>query len=653
MRKRVAWGTVLPGLAVFLSAWSAAAADLATTPKDFIVEPPTLLSLGFEWKIDGDSNRTAHVEVAYRKRGDKEWRVGLPLLRLDGEQLKFAPLDYTAPNEFAGSILNLEPATDYECRFTLVDPDGVNGPAEKLVTVKTRAEPMPAPGGNIYHVYPPGFTGTKQQPAFTGLLAAYYTGSSHSDWANAFPVRVRPGDTILVHAGVYQDDRFHYGGLKPGEPAPGTPFDGTYYLTASGTPDKPIVIKAAGDGEVVFDGGGAQNLFNLLAGNYNYFEGITIRNTNVAFLLGWKNIAGSSGFTLKHSRLENVGRGVEADWSGSKNFYIADNVFIGRHDPNRLVGWFGPIWTNTPGYPAPITSEYAVKVYGQGHVVAYNAVSNFHDGIDNATYGNPDGTPNEIADRLPASVDFYNNDIRNSADNCIEADGAARNIRVFQNRCFNGGERALSAQPIFGGPAYYFRNIVYNVPQGGSFKFHGNPAGVLVYQNTLIGELGYMMPASNTHFLNNLVLAQGALPEAFSVGTFTNYTSSDYNGFRPNPNGASNFAWDSPAFDVVADYTSKLVKRSFRTLDEYRQATKQDQHSILVDYDVFKNVTLPDKNDITRLYDPAAFDFSLRDGSPAIDAGTVIPTITDGFTGTAPDLGALEVGQKPPHYGPR
>ena len=43
------------------------------------------------------------------------------------------------------------------------------------------------------------------------------------------------------------------------------------------------------------------------------------------------------------------------------------------------------------------------------------------------------------------------------ADNCIEADGGARNIRVFRNRCFNSAGGALSAQPIFGGPLYFYQ----------------------------------------------------------------------------------------------------------------------------------------------------------------------------------------------------
>ena len=427
-----------------------------TVAGDFVIEPPTLVSLGFEWRISGDDNRNARVDVTYRKKGEQQWRKGLPLLRLQHEQVSGgAPRDggvhyfnYVAPNMFAGSLLNLEPDTEYECRFVLSDPDGVKGKAEKTVMVRTRKEPQPAEGGRVYHVYPFGYKGAKQQPAFTGLLAAYYMGSDESDHSNVMPPRVRPGDIILVHAGLYKDNRFIYSGFDRTIAAYGTPFDGTYYLTESGTPDKPIVIKGAGDGEVIFDGDGCQNLFNLMAANYNYFEGITVRNTNVAFLLGYKNIAGSSGFTLKHSRLEDVGRGVEDDWSGSKNFYIADNVFIGRHDPQKLQSWWTPaVWAKFPGYPALITSEYAVKIYGQGHVVAYNYVANWHDGIDVATYGDPDGTPNELPDRVPDRIDFYGNDFYNMADNCIEADGGAHNIRVFRNRCFNSAGGALSAQP--------------------------------------------------------------------------------------------------------------------------------------------------------------------------------------------------------------
>ena len=633
-----------------------------TTPGEFIVDPPTLLSLGFAWKISGDDNRNAQVDVTYRKRGEQQWRKGLPLLRLQHEQvLGGLPRDggrhfysYIAPNMFAGSLLNLDPGTEYECRFVLSDPDGVKGKAQKTVFARTRQEPQPAAGGHVYHVYPFGYQGTKQEQAFTGLLAAYFMGSDQSDHSNALPPRVQAGDIILVHAGVYKDSRFTYGGFDRTVAAYGTPFDGTYYLTQSGTPDKPIVIKGAGDGEVVFDGDGCQNLFNLMGGNYNYFEGITVRNTNVAFLLGLKNITGSSGFTLKHSRLENIGRGVEDDWSGSKNVYIADNVFIGRHDPSKLQSWFTPaVWAKFPGYPAPITSEYAVKLYGQGHVVAYNYAANWHDGIDIATYGDPDGTPNPIEDRLPVSIDFYNNDFSNMADNCIEADGGARNIRVFENRCFNSAGGAFSAQPTFGGPLYFYRNLVYHATTGGPLKFVDTPAGVLVYQNTFVGQGRLVGPASNVHFLNNLILGDGFADPILNLRTYTNYSTSDYNGFRPNPNVEDAFEWNSPPFEVSADYQHDPVTRHFRSLEEYGKATRQERHSILIDFDIFVKVGIPDKSDPQHLYKPEDFDFRLKPASRAVDAGVLLPSITDDFTGLAPDLGAYELDRPLPHYGVR
>ena len=44
----------------------------------------------------------------------------------------------------------------------------------------------------------------------------------------------------------------------------------------------PIAIKAAGDGEVIFDGNGNFALFDVRAADYTYFEGITFRNAEIA-----------------------------------------------------------------------------------------------------------------------------------------------------------------------------------------------------------------------------------------------------------------------------------------------------------------------------------------------------------------------------------
>lgn len=47
----------------------APSAAIRVTPGELFVEPPTLINLGFEWRIDGDANRNAKVEVSYRKSG--------------------------------------------------------------------------------------------------------------------------------------------------------------------------------------------------------------------------------------------------------------------------------------------------------------------------------------------------------------------------------------------------------------------------------------------------------------------------------------------------------------------------------------------------------------------------------------------------------
>src|SRR5690606_12330449 len=201
-------------------------------------------------------------------------------------------------------------------------------------------------------------------------------------------------------------------------------------LTASGTAERPIVIRAASDGPVIFDGDGNAVLFDVTAADHIHFDGLTFRNTEVAILAGRKRILGSSGLTVRNSRFEDVGIGITSDWSGSKDFYIADNVFVGRQIPDHLMGWIGRTWQQFPDFPVEMRSNVAVKVYGSGHVVVHNDISHFHDGIDHASYGTPDRDANGqiVRERMPVSIDIFGNDIYNVDDNCIEADGAMHNI---------------------------------------------------------------------------------------------------------------------------------------------------------------------------------------------------------------------------------
>src|SRR5439155_1869427 len=105
---------------------------------------------------------------------------------------------------FAGSILLLEPDTSYELKLTLTDPDG--GEASKTLSARTIAEPVASSTARIVNVSPGANT----------IAAA--------------DKNAKPGDILLLHAGVYP------GAIK---------------LRRSGERDKPIVWRGAGDGEVI------------------------------------------------------------------------------------------------------------------------------------------------------------------------------------------------------------------------------------------------------------------------------------------------------------------------------------------------------------------------------------------------------------------
>jgi hypothetical protein len=630
----------------FLLAFAFAQAQDATQAGHFTVEHPTLLNLGFEWAISGDANRNASVSVEFRRVGESAWREAMPLVRVGGERVfrTREHLDYTVPDGFAGSILNLEPGTEYECRFELSDPDGTSGESSRTARVTTRTEPQPYTGGSTLHVYPPYHEGERIEPHFTSVLQAYY-GSGLGDWSVVWERRVQPGDTILVHAGLYKNDRLNY--VDPMM----TPFDGTMSLTIKGTAERPITIKAAGDGEVVFDGAGNHRIFDVMASAHHIFDGLTIRNTDVGIFAGQKEVLGAVGLTVKNCRFEDVGFGVWTEYAGSSDFYVADNVFLGRNERNLLVGWTGPLWASAGPYGShEMRSYYAVKVYGPGHVIAHNAIAYFHDAIGISTYGTPEADP----DRRASSIDIYNNDMHMSGDDYVETDGGVHNIRVFNNRGVNAAHGGYSSQPVFGGPAYFIRNILYHVPSGVAFKFSAKAAGVFAFHNTIIGEQTAGDPTSNMHYRNNLFMGRdtpdrGVMNWANATAAF----STDYNGFRPNKGVAAQYRWLAP-IDGRQMYEPRPSDRvSFATLNEFRAATGQEMHGIEVDFDIFEDLIGPDPSKRHAVYHGMDLNFRLNPKGKAVDAGVPIPTVNDGFAGDAPDLGALEVGQPEPVYGPR
>ncbi len=571
---RTAWFTSV-ALCVVLTG-AAHGATNASRPGDLALDPPTIHCLSVQWFIGGDANENARVDVEYRKSGDETWHKGLSLFRTETEALKKKPPAGTTL--FAGSIFDLGPETGYELRLTLTDPDGGND--QRLLNARTRGEPKAPKPVRVLHVVPGdgGGRGTEASP-FRGLAEA--------------DKGARPGDLVLVHKGVY--------------PA-------TFTVTKSGTPDRPIIWRGAGDGEAIIAGrrqGGKRPGRGISASNVHdvWFEGLTVRGVDYGIVAH-----GSQRIVVRRCHIHDVDYGFTCTRNEplTTDFFLADNVVEG---PST--------WPRTKG----IEGARGFQVSGLGHVVCYNRIRGFADGAD--TFGSPECS----------AIDIYGNEISEMTDDGIEADYSQQNVRIFRNRltnCFQG----ITEQPIFGGPVYIFRNAMYNI-QVETFKMHNAPSGFLLLHNTSVKQgmpwvLWSGARVGNAVSRNNLF-----------IGTRGNYAMEftapmercdfDYDGFGGGPFGQ--FAkWNNVRYD---------------TFEDFRTKSPIEHHAVLVDATRLFASGVRQPRDVKVQFPVKVNDLRLSPLSRAVDAGEVLPNINDGYHGKAPDLGAYEAGEDLPHYGPR
>jgi hypothetical protein len=563
-----------------LPLFAASAVYPAADAVEPIIEAPTLHSLGLHWILKGE-DRNTEVRVAWRRTGGN-WSPAASLVRVEegankpekGAGSIEVPKDATL---FAGSIVSLEPDTEYEVMLKVVKAAG--GGPEAYLTSRTRAEPAAPNDAVIYHVVPGngGGTGTEADP-FRGLQAAQS--------------EARPGTIFQLGAGIY--------------PA-------SFNTTKSGEPGRPIIWRGSGDGETIIDGNAApgQRAARLISvDNLHdvWFEKLTLRN-------GGKGLAGngSARLVIRRCHIHNVEYGIFAtinDADTMRDWFVADNVIEG---PST--------WPRTKG----IENARGVQLTGEGHVVCHNRIRGFADAIDT------------FPSRRCANIDFHNNDISEMTDDGIELDYAERNVRCFANRLTNVYQ-GISAQPVFGGPVYVFRNAIYNVV-GEPFKMHNSPSGALFIHNTTVKSgipvFIYTSKAVRHCVTRNNLFIGTTGTFAFESTAKMRECDFDYDGVGGGP-------WN---------LFLKWNGVRYANLDEVRAKAPAWKHAVIVDSaSAFASGVLPPENGEAV---HQAVDLRLKAGSAAIDAGAAMPGFNDGFAGSAPDLGAYEFGTTPPIYGPR
>ena len=412
--------------------------------------------------------------------------------------------------------------------------------------------------------------------------------------------QARAGDVILLADGAYA---------------------GQFRIAAAGTAENPIVIRGASQEGAILDGQGCTgcNVLEVEGEGFVHIERLTIRNAERAIRF---QTNGAQANVVRRVHVSNTTMGIGGS-PDQKDYYICDNTLEGR------LKW--PLFYNADA--GAHSDDDGIQAAGFGHVVCHNQISGYGDAM-------------KTTQRGARAIDFYGNDIRYSYDNGVELDESAGNVRLFRNRFLNAFD-SLSIQPIFGGPAYMFRNLVVNSVDE-QMKFHGlgmppqEPSGILVFHNTFVSPdfaLKVDTPAMSHYFLiaNNVF----AGPRDSGLNTVVD--------------------WDAPFQTGVFDYNAyfpegifhfnvfKAPAKQFPTLSVL-QGSGLETHGVTLSEPVFRNRFLLEKRARTMVL---PVDLTLAANSPAVDRGVYLPNINDDFTGAAPDLGAIESGCPAPIYGPR
>jgi hypothetical protein len=320
---------------------------------------------------------------------------------------------------------------------------------------------------------------------------------------------------------------------------------------------------------------------------------------------------------VRHCRFSGVDYGIAAtrnERGTVRGWFITDNIMEGPSS-----------WPRSKG----IESARGIQLTGEGHVIAYNRIANFADGIDT------------FPSRRCANIDIHHNDISMMTDDGIELDYAERNVRCFSNRLTNVFQ-GISLQPILGGPVYVFRNLLYNVVAE-PFKMHNSPSGAHFYHNTSVKRgtpffVSTPEPFRDCRSRNNLFVGTKG-PYACEMSVPTEQCDFDFDGFAGGP-WTLFLKWNGARFGSLAEVR--------KDAPVYRNAT-------VVEPPVFADdrlsLFLSGQGKSEARQEPA--DLRLHSGSNAIDRGEKLPGFNDDFTKSAPDLGAHELGVELPRYGPR
>ena len=236
------------------------------------------------------------------------------------------------------------------------------------------------------------------------------------------------------------------------------------------------------------------------------------------------------------------------------------------------------------------------------------------------------------------------------------------NIRVMRNMMINSASHAFCNQPALGGPVYWIRNIAYHLP-GGSTRLTGGSAGVhLLQQHDPVGDRG----------AGRVERALAEQPDARRELARRRSSASTPTPATPRPTttasgrtrrAESSFQWNAPARGVRGrlspgpDHTrgarNAAVQDARRVQPGHRPGSATACSWTTTSSSTCRGSTRRTPQTCRRsTRRRISISGSSRARRQSI-AGSRCRTSPTASPGSAPDLGALEVGQRAFQYGPR
>lgn len=497
----------------------------------------------------------------------------------------------TVADAFAGVITGLTPGADYTVEVTVS-----LGTSSNVQTMTATTRSLPGSAGTPNKTIAAGSTGSQIQTAFDGL---------------------NPGDVLQFANGTYT-------------------FDGLF-LNRSGTDSQPIYIRGQSRaGVVLHDSDGRvlqmQNASNVV------IEDLTLEGSNVdsGVNAGSEGIRFYDGFTqqkvtFRRLTIRGVDKGIIGDYRMDQ-LLVYDCTVTGNNT-----------WTQATLESNASWNDDGIRVPGFGNAVFNNTLTGFGDTF---------AVDNGVED---ASIHFYRNDVRFTDDDAFEGDYAFRNITFYDNRIHNS-MTLVSFDPISGGPAFVFRNIAINTGRS-PYKFNNTNSGHFIYNNTVVrtngtgsgNGWGWNQSDNGCQhawgYRNNILIYRG-------TGGLMAFEAcgNDIIDFTNNawyPNASVWWSHSGGSYGSMASARSGLPA----TTPVFSTSTQRHQNDVISEADPFiVDVALGSTylTQVTTLYTPF-----VAAGSAPRGTGVAIPGITDGYSGSAPDMGAMITGITPPIWGDR